>query len=301
MFLIFFTAGDSMNRYLGKPSWLLMASVTSGVLAIATPSQAASLAFSESLLEVVFNQEFIGSETDTDADTVVIAEDGEVIADAFADAIIFNDAADADACLFDLGAPGACNVAFSEVTGDDGNNYFGTGESTAEVIGDFFVASGNNFSFDFIASLLLETEIDRPNVESAQATGEVSFAIFGGSQANSLSLLDTFTLAGQLSTLGEDDSLTEPQISSTFAFDTFFDTSFGGQNEFVDALVEGSYRRTFDSDTYLQLVEVKTSSACVTTAASGKDCTQSVPEPTSMLALLAPLLGLAGISLKKRV
>ncbi len=289
-----------MNRYLGKPSWLLMASVTSGVLAIATPSQAASFAFSESLLEVVFGQEFTGSEADTDADTFAIADDGDVSVDAFADATIFNDASGLSTCLFGLGAPGACNVALSEAIGDDGNNYFGIGESTAEVIGDFFVASGNNFSFDFIASLLLETNIDRPDVESAQATGEVSFAIFGSSQAESLSLLDTFTLAGQLSTLSEDDSLTEPQTSNTFAFNTFINTSFGGQNEFVDALAEGSYSRTFDSDTYLQLVEVKTSSACVTTTDSGQNCNQSIPEPTSLLALIAPLLGLTGISLQKR-
>ncbi|MFG6094661.1 hypothetical protein SPB21_05400 [Leptothoe sp. ISB3NOV94-8A] len=290
-----------MNRCLGKASWLLMASVTSGVVAISSPGQAASLAFSESLLEVTFNQDFFGSATDTNTDTIAIAEDGEVMVDAIADAAAFNDAAGADSCLFGLGNPGACNVAFSEAIGDDGNNYFGIGESFSEVIGDFFVASGNSFSFDFIASLLLETEIDRPDVEAAQATGEVSFALYGGTQSNSLSLLDTFTLSGRLSALGSDDNFTEPQTSGALTFDTFFDTSFGGQSEFVDAFVEGSYSRSFDTDTYLQLVEVKTSSACVATAASQQDCKQSVPEPTGVLALIAPLLGLTGFSLKKRL
>ncbi|WP_323367526.1 hypothetical protein [Leptothoe sp. PORK10 BA2] len=276
-----------------------MAPLVSGVVAIATPSQAASLAFSESLLEVTFNQAFFSSSTDTDTDTFTIADDGDVSAEAVAEAVIFNDPSDASVCIFGLGNPGACNVAFSGVIGDNGNNYFGQAKSTAKVLGNFFVSSGAIFAFDFIASLLLQTEIDRPDIETAQAAGTVSFSLYGGPQAQSLSLLDTFTLSGSLSTVGPGDSLVAPKGSHALTFDTSFDQSFGGQVEFVDAFVEGSYNRSFENDTYLQLIEVKTTTACVATAASQQDCKQSVPEPMSILALLAPLLGLMGIFLKK--
>lgn len=291
-----------MNTYLSKASWLLMASVTSGMVALsATPSQAASNAFSESLLEFKFSQDFFASDTDTDTDVVIITEDDKVFADTFADADILNsNGPDISECLFDLGLPGACNVALSVAAGDDGNNYFGRAESYSTVLGDFFVTAGNIFSFDFVASLLLETKIERPNVESAHAAGEASFAVYGGTKSHSLSLLDTFTLTGALSTLGEDDSLTQSQPSSALKFKSVFNQAFGGQNEFVDVFTEGSYDRTFDADTYLQLVEVKTSEACVATADSGRGCKQSVPEPTSVLALIAPLLGLTGLSLKKK-
>ncbi|MEM9808117.1 MAG: hypothetical protein AAF959_22855, partial [Cyanobacteria bacterium P01_D01_bin.56] len=182
-----------------------------------------------------------------------------------------------------------------------------TSETRSEVVGDFFVPSGDRFGFDFIASLLLETGIERPNVESAQATGEVSLALFGGTQKDSLSLLESFTLAANLSTLGTDDSLTLPETSAALTFGTFADSSFGGTNEFVDVLVAGSYDWTFDTDTHLRLVEVKTSSACSSaTFSNGKRCTPvvestEVPEPSSAVALMLPALGLAGRSLKKRI
>lgn len=283
-----------------KPSWQSVAPLTCGLAAIAAPAEAASVAISESLLEFAFDQDFISTETDTDANTIVISTGDQVTAEALGDAVTFSNGANVSGCGFDLGSPGVCNVAFSEATGDDGSDYFAEGNSFSNVLSNFFVPAGNTFAFNFVSALFLETEVERPEIEQAEATAEASFSVLGGSSPEELAPLDSFTLAGSLSAASTDDSLMHPQETPAFNFDEAdFTTSFGGDNEFVEAFASGSYEQFFENDTYVQLVEVKDSAACVS-AGSSRNCKQSVPEPTSMLALLAPVLGATRFSMKKR-
>lgn len=283
-----------------KPSWQSVAPLTCGLVAIAAPADAASVAASESLLEFAFDQDFLSSDTDTDANTIVISETDQASADAFSQAVTFSNGANAAECLTGLGAPGACNIALSEAIGDDGDDYFAEANSISNVLGNFFVPAGNTFAFKFVSALLVETGIDRPAIEQAEATAEASFSVLGGSSPDTLSPLENFTLAGSLSASSADDSFTEPQETEALSFEAAFTKAFDEEKEFIDAFAEGSYEQIFANDTYVQLVEVKSTSACVATAGSDQNCKQSVPEPTSMLALLAPVLGATRFSLKKR-
>lgn len=254
--------------------------VTSSALAplvlniAALPGMAATLSFSGANVNIDnFSQKPLSIETFTDTNTVAIATNGQVTAeaDAFAD--------------FNQSPPFASNLSFSEVNGD-GSDYFGFAKSEAAVIGyNFLVEGGKTFSFDFEAVLGLETSIDAPQSEVASAAGELSLELYDSTNPDNLILLDSFTLSGALTTPGSDDFLTLNYDNSDYISlnrsGSSFDTSFGGTEEFANAEVQGSFSRTFDSFTSLTLVEAKSNQASA-----------AVPEPASTVALLFCLTGL---------
>lgn len=273
------TKEDCMKRHLGLINRILLLAtpVMASSMLVASPSQAATFGSSEATFNIEnFNRNPLGIRTITDTVTNVISTDRQVNANANANAnfqVYPN-----SALTF------ASNSSTSKAQGQ-GVSYLGEGQSFAGVIGyDFVVQPGETFSFDFDGRLDLKTSIDNPTAENATANGLLEFALYD-SQTNSL--LDSFTIAGNLATPGNNDALEIKQSSSTTLDpgQTFYNTSFGGTQEIAQADVKGKYSRTFDKPTYLTLVETKTNQVRV-----------QAPEPSTVLSLLfgCGILGMTG-------
>ena len=133
-----------------------------------------------------------------------------------------------------------------------------------------------------MTSLELKTASDNLNSERARAWGEVSFELYDSSKKT---LIDSFSIFGQLNTLGGNDFLTVSPASQYITFENTVETDFEGNEEFAQAVVEGTYSRAFDSP----MQETKKNKVKV----------QATPESSSQFAIL--VFGLAGIVLTQKV
>ena len=244
-----------------------------------SPSLAATLGNSEAIVKIndfshVPSDVLILAETYSNA----VASNGLVIAEANNALIVGNDP------FF------AKNTSFSRTNGD-GSEYSGLAESTAAIIGyNFLIDKGETFSFNFKAALNLETSIDNPQFESANATGNISFKLYETSNLDNWMLLDSFTLSGNLATMSNNDYLNY-ENSNSFTLNpskTALETSFGEQQETAQASTQGIFSRTFDVLSNLTLVEAKTNQAEV----NANRGSVSVPEPSNMLGLLLCVTGM---------
>jgi len=243
-----------------------------GTVLLSSPSLAASFASSKDKVTIDnFSKNPYQVGVDTNAEFFVSENGGEAYADAFATANF----------VADPGVAANANNSSKSEAGGTGSNFFALGESTARVIGDFFIEAGETFSFDFLLDFELETSIDNNLDESANAQGNVSFFIFETIAEDTPILLDFFGVSGNLETPGDNDffGFTQNIAASNFTIiDSLVDESFGGNEEYVSAFFDGSYQRTFDGNQTrnIRLVEVKANSAQV----------QSTPEPSTTIAFL---------------
>jgi hypothetical protein len=245
--------------------------VASSILAT-SPSQAATLAFSKGALNFTrFSQSPTATSTDTKA--LVIGTD-KAMATAFADA----------EATFIVSPPTASNSSLSLALGK-GRDYLALAESEATVIGNFDVDANTNFSFDFLGNLRLATSIDNPPAENARAFGDISFALF---DTNNNSLLDFFSVAGNLTTEGDDDFIAAQKSDNVTFINRGSNFNFGGKQEFIAASFGGSLQRYFPNQTNLTLIEVKRNQAIV-----------KAPEPSTSLALIL-CGGVVSVILKRR-
>ncbi len=256
--------------------------VTAGlVLSLATfgskPSQAATLASSDAL--VIFSNfnytspdipPDISNYTNVDTDTFTSGTGGKVIATADANAFAASD--------------NAFNNTYSNIIGED-TNYLGRAESLAEIgMFNFSIAKNTLFSFDFNAILNLETSVDNPQHESANAYGNIALELIN--QANG-EVLDYLYILGNISSSNDNDALNYKK-SDNITFDpsaTIFVKNFGGTQEYANAITQGTYSRTFTEDTVLSIRESKNNKVSV-----------QVPEPMSCGGIaVAALMGLSHV------
>lgn len=256
--------------------------VASSAVALA-PAEAATFSLSTGQATLFnFNFSPAAGTSVVDTDTFTDAPGGRV-----------NATADADATLL-AEPPIGTNETFSRVVGEsvlgESTDYFGFATSQADVIGSFLIpggASKQQFSFDFVSTLQLLTEIDDAQTESAQATGSIALFLFDDSRPNERRLLDFFTVRGNVDTPGHQDELeTRNSRNFTFAENSF--RQFGGLQEAAISEVRGSYARTFELPTRITLIEAKSNFAT----------TEAVPEPSTIAAIA--LSGAIGTIWKRR-
>jgi len=272
-----------LNLKLAQRLFLLATPLLTGSVCAASPSMAATFAYSEGaayLDNFSHNPESVAAIADTYAYTQLINRGAvNTNANAFAAFIPNSDASQTV----------ALNSSVSTANGE-GLTYLGIAKSSATVIGyDFLVGAGESFSFDFQALLNLETSIDNPPNESANADGSVSFQVFDSTDAENWNLLDFFTVSGKLTTLGNEDFL-QVDNSASVAIDpnnSSFDRSFGGTQESTTGYVTGRYSRAFDTLTKLTLIEAKKNNVSV-----------KVPESSNLLGLI--LFGLICLGYKAK-
>ena len=239
------------------------------------PAQAASLAeFSGGFSFSNFSSTPLFTDTDTDTVTLTTGNGSEAIAAADA---VFQIFPTAQAANLISGSASSANPADSA-----------SAQSTATVIGDFFINAGDTFSFDFAGFLDLSTVTETPD-DFATVSFVTQYSIFSQSDAGVLNELDFSGLSGEINTpTGTDDF--DFDISDAITVDQFVVDSNVGPTETaesVKASVSGSYERLFKDDTALTLVEFKQAS----TSSKNKAATE-VPEHSSPLVLL---LGMGGV------
>jgi len=264
-----------VNKLVFAQRFLLLVTplVTGSVLAPlvigigASPSQAATLAASEAIVELNnFNHNPTSVGTLTNTNTVTFASNGSVTAEADANAL----------ANFDPNNPpeGFSNVSLSKTSGE-GGSYFGLAQNLAGVIGyNFVVGSGETFSFDSQDILDLATSVDNSKFESASADGNTALKLYDSTDPNNLLPLDYLTISGNLATPGNSNSLAVDR-SADISFNSS-ETSVWGTKQSAEVSVQGSLSRTFDRETHLTLEEFKTNQASVGVP---------VPEPSNDLAL----------------
>ena len=264
-----------MTQYLEftKQFFLIATSLlASSVLAI-LPTRAATFASSEGKFTLSnFSQSPSIVSSDTASDTLAIEKGGmvEVLAQPQA---------------FFLRSPlVGSNSSLSQAFGEN-RDYLGEAISEAQLIGLFDVAKNTTFSFDFAGILNLSTSIDEPSVENARASGDISFALF---DTEKNSVLDFFSLAGNLITEGDNDFIAYQKSDNITLNNPVIESNFGGKQEFATATVGGSFKSTFEKQTNLALVEVKRNRVRV-----------SAPEPSTCFALLLSS-GVIGVALKRK-
>lgn len=162
-------------------------------------------------------------------------------------------------------------------------DYIGMAQTTPRFFANFDVDKSKPFSFDFTASLDLETAVDNPDRESAIASGDISFYLLdttGFSQESIFDLitpqkfdlkkiapsniLALFSLTGDTNAVGD---------NNTFSILSSGNIKFNPTAD--EFLFQGSLLKTFDSNRNLTLLAFKSTKTRVT-----------APEPSSIIALL---------------
>ncbi|MBD1927098.1 hypothetical protein H6F74_12700 [Trichocoleus sp. FACHB-90] len=267
-----------LNRSIVKQLLLFFTPLVSSLSVAASPSLAATLAFSSGTLVINnYSQNPDVAKTSTDTDTLTNAKHGSV--DAFADA----EAIFSDEPLFSF------NTSVSESSGT-GRIYRGSAKSQAEIVEEFLIRKNQSFSFDFIASWILLTSTDNSRSEVARADGKLSFSLFDITNRKQPVFLDSFSiLAGLKNLSGELFNIQKSQYVSFDLEDKVLDNTLEGE-KLLGGFVVGNYSRNFANKTRLKLIGNQLNYAEVKT-----------PEPSGTLALsCVGLLSMMGIRSKRR-
>ncbi|MDJ0798876.1 MAG: hypothetical protein QNJ51_19000 [Calothrix sp. MO_167.B12] len=237
------------------------------------PSKAATFASSEG--------NFLFTEFSQSPSTVFASFDGDVSAIAISESAKLFTEANPDA-IFIVDPPVASNSSSSFALGETGD-YLGTVESEATIRGVFDITAGTDFKFNFFGDLTLETSIDNGG-ESARASGDIFFTLIDTSNDTTV---DFLSLVGNVNTPGGNDFIAYDKSENVALSNaTNTDFNFGGNQEFAEADIIGSYQRYFANDTRLALVEVKRNRVVVSAV--------PVPEPSASPALFIASLTFFG-------
>jgi hypothetical protein len=253
-----------MKQYLKLIQYFLITATSflSSSILVITPSQASSFALSEgALLFTNFSHIPSSTLTITDTNATSIFQGGNVTTQA-------------DAIAFLKVNPPAALTSSSGIAWGDNVGYLGIAESVAAIRGIFDIEENSIFAFNFASNLNLLTSIDKPNIENAKASGNISFALFDIENNN---ILDSFSLIGTLTTKGNNDFIEYEKIGNITLISLDTALNLGGNQEFATAYIDGYVERYFTNITSLALIEFQQSRVQVQT---------SVPEPSSILALL---------------
>ncbi len=248
-------------------SWSTVAlSAVASTLALTSAAEAATFAGAFSTFEFSnFSKSPVTTLTDSDSNTITISPgSGDAIAKAEA------------AAFFNIPAALAGNEILNTAEGV-GYSYLGLAESQALLSGVFELDAQETFSFDFKGVLSLATTIDSIEAESAFALGGLGFALFGETESQPTTLLDSLNVFATLTTPGDNDLYEFLLAGNPGSLSiSRFERQTGGTGEFLNLEFQGSYRRTFNEPTRVSLVETKTGVAEV----------QAVPAPSLIWGML---------------
>lgn len=240
--------------------------VASSAIAIA-PSQAATFSAYNAAVDITnLNQELQVDIAESSIKALAISESGagSLTVEATTDLTFESDSSSAN----------SFSVSLLE---GQGLNYFGKVQSAIKLLGSFVVEQ-ETFSFDFNALLNLETSVDHPQTESANAKGKISLLLYDTREQH---LLDSFTILGRLRDEEARDSL-KIRKSKNFELNSIQkQKDFEGSEKSAFAQVTGKFSRFFAKETYVSLVAVQHNAARV----SSKTRVE-VPESSNSVALL---------------
>ncbi|MDY6939187.1 MAG: hypothetical protein SWY16_16145 [Cyanobacteriota bacterium] len=290
-----------LDRRLTQGLFLLAAPIVAGST-LSTPTLAATFASSDSAVNLFnFSQAPASGSFSLDADAQAFNlgvldpgstfDGGDSVSSSAGSGSIFAGAEANATLLFNEDPAEAFNNTSNFIEGN-GREYSVFTNSSAQVIGNFFLETPSLFSFDFEISSILDIAIDDLATEKARASSDISFAIFGGTSQSDLTLLDAFSISALLNTRQPDQNTTIQASSNNFNFSQQSGSSFGSSQmeESIAFFVEGSYERSFNAPTYLTVVEVKNGNAAV-----------EVPEPFESSILLSLLVTVGTIGMRSKL
>jgi hypothetical protein len=225
----------------------LMPIATGYAIAFASaPAQAATLAMSAAdFLLNNFSHSPVGTSTETNVYPFTTAGTGSSV----------NTSAEAYSIFLGQN-PLAYNTTLSMGIGE-GNNYLGTADSKAKVVGNFLLGQNETFKFDFYGNLDLKTSIDSWYTEKANAAGNIYFMVLDTTNSQDIDVLDHFLLSGNLSTPGGADYLFAKKSRRVQINNFSKQKDFIGKEESAVGSVTGAYQRSFKKPTTLTVIEVK--------------------------------------------
>lgn len=238
-----------------------------------SPSQADTFASSQGDLNLTnFSEHFSTIEKENHAENLPVAKGGAVEGHNIHVLINVTDE-----------PPSVSTSALSQVFGDSKDNS-GIAKTQATIVINFDVAAGKVFSFEFSATLDIQTRIRELKVENAHASGDVSFRLFDTSDIPKQNLknflssllsqdtntsikkspLDFFSFAENLNSFGNNDSDSYQKSQNVTVFNGDKKFVVGGTQEFAKHSVKGSFKRSFAKATNLTLIALRRSEAKVT-------------------------------------
>ncbi|MEA5570161.1 hypothetical protein [Calothrix sp. UHCC 0171] len=291
-----------MNLNLPKTrQWLLIIPpfLATSVLTTSVPSNAATLAFSQVDVQFTnFSQSTATIELVNQADI-----SGETNGGLFGGQ---NNATN----NFTASPPEVNSSAFSLAFGES-RDYIGSAQTQAGILANFDVGAGELFSFDFSTTVNLQTAVDNPGIEKANARGDISFFLFDTTNISPVEIqdffahvisnissenikfkynpLDTFRLGGSLNTIGFQDFINYQSSQSIVFKNENKETDFGGNQENASILIRGSLQRNFANTSNVTLIAIRRSKSQV-----------KVPESSFRIAFIFLLLIIAVIGFPRR-
>ncbi|MGL4501112.1 MAG: hypothetical protein ACRCU2_18725, partial [Planktothrix sp.] len=174
---------------IATPVIALLSSVSPGLAGTFAKAKTETLIYN-------FSQVPTSISTFTDTQTTALAWKGTVFSEANASAYFDVNCLEPDYC-FPLANNGSQAITLGE-----GHEYLGLAQSQAAAIGyQFEIAENQEFSFDFISILNLETQKSQQQ-EATQAANYIGFYLFKNSTN---SLLDFFSLNSSLNSSNKND------------------------------------------------------------------------------------------------
>lgn len=153
-------------------------------------------------------------------------------------------------------APQASQSIATDAAVNASSNYSGIEPNQAQVIGNFLVEEGQDFSFGFNANLGLQTSVDDLATETATTKGSVGFFLVD--TANPQVIYDHFVVFGNLTTPGTKDYLSFNK-SDSVTVTGGSNTDFEEPQELAAINAFGSYKRNFANSTSVTLIEANNS------------------------------------------
>lgn len=237
------------------------------------PAQAATLAFSQ-ITTQLNNFSYRPDLTQTFTDTKTLALPS---ADSSSFAV-----AQAEADFF-VEPTLAKNNILSSATGE-GNSYFSSAQSEAQVIGNFTIKPSEIFSFNFITSADFLTLQDNSSKDFVNASGELSLLLFDILEPQII--YDSFLLTFEAPVSATSNYLNF-QYSSNFLIEgislsTSFTQTEDVAKNITNTLVESSFSHRFEMPTTITLKEIKKNQVAV-----------QVPESETLLGTICFLVLIA--------
>ncbi len=270
-----------------KVSLLTVTSIISGTLINITKVEAATLAQSTSFLNLN-NFSILPQDPDADSDLENIAFSGKNgTANANSNGIA--------AFIFDNTNQFIRQDFASRVSGL-GVDYFAFSQASSSIESLLNINANETLSFNFTASLNISSLIEDFGSESISNFGGLSFFLIDNNTNNTLGFFRAIgNLDTNLANGIDNDVLFAQGSNSNVGFTGTRIASFGGNNEFGQINVTGSFRQFFANPTQVRLVTSSLDRSCAQGRQTNDPCTK-IPEPNSTVALILGFIGLSFFS-----
>ncbi|MCT7972482.1 hypothetical protein [Laspinema olomoucense] len=237
--------------------WIAISAIAS------SPVLAATFAHSEGMLQFAnFNHPLYSTNSFAGTNSLaLIKADAAVTSMSYASASLSN---------YPYSAPFG-NLFSSSLTLGMGQDYRGLSQSNAQIIGYFLIGQPDYFSFDFRGFLNIATFGNFPKF--SQASGILAFALLDTTQPSRVNLLDYFTLAGQSSSV-LDNNFVASGYSDLIQSTVTSHQIVNSNQSLAQLSVIGSLKRSFETPTHITLIAINAQQAEV-----------KVPEPSFSLSL----------------